>query len=111
MSDFSSSNFIVQDDILSTAGSSDKTEENAIKYTKFWCFFSSTTTYQRFDVWGIFAIWRIIFSKKVVFHQIFQNPKKKSPKFENKSEKSPCFYTLSKQVVRIQRDFNTFLFS
>jgi hypothetical protein len=48
MSDFSSSNFIVQDDILSTAGCSDKTEENVIKYTNFWCFFSSTTTYQAF---------------------------------------------------------------
>jgi hypothetical protein len=34
MSDFSSSNFIVQGGILSTAGCFDKTEENAIKYIK-----------------------------------------------------------------------------
>jgi hypothetical protein len=48
MSDFSSSNFIVQGGILSIAGCSDKTEENAIKYKKFCCCFLSTTTYQRF---------------------------------------------------------------
>jgi hypothetical protein len=67
MSGFSSSNFIVQGGILSTAGCSDKQEENAIKYTKFCCFFLSTTTYQRLYVRRIFAIWLIIFSKKVLF--------------------------------------------
>jgi hypothetical protein len=52
-----------------------------------------------FQTAWIFTICQIyIFSRKIIFPNI---PFCKSPKFEKKSSKSPCFYTLLKQIARI----------